>query len=154
MDFRNWDQEIYNQLINQIDPFIKNACQFKIIYYLPISGYQGIGLINNDNLPDWYKQKSLIQTLIEINMSFKSNPVHPLIESEFNKFIAEIKVLWCENVITQGYECMIHYCGDEYEVIIEKIFGQQILRKKKIMPNVSLKVKNILCPGFIRDVLL
>jgi translation elongation factor EF-1alpha len=45
--------------------------------------------------------------------------------------ICEIKVLYCQNIITEGFECIIHYCGNEYEISIDKILKEKILKKRE-----------------------
>lgn len=129
LDLQDWNQDIYNNIIKEINPFIKDACGFKNVHYIPISAYKGIGLINNTNMPEWYKGKSLIDTIEEIKLDIK-NEIKSFDVNEFSSLYAEIKILWCQNIISDGFECIIHYCGDEYEVIIEKINGHKILKRK------------------------
>jgi elongation factor 1 alpha-like protein len=129
LDVSNWDKKIFDSIIKEVGPFVTDACGFKNAYYIPVSGYQGIGLVGPENAPTWYTGLSLIDTIASIDTEQKDVP-KPLELTEFNSFLCEIKILHCENLISTGFECIIHFCGDEYEVMIEKISGKKFLKKK------------------------
>lgn len=139
LDSQNWNKEIYDNILIEIEPFIKNFCGFKNYYYIPISGYQGIGLIDRKNLPDWYNGKSLMETIENINID-ATEIIEELPLKEFNVILGNITILWCNNIIPVGFECIIHFSGNEYEAIFDKINKQNFIKKGKE----PLKVKCII----------
>jgi elongation factor 1-alpha len=119
MDLVEWSEEEFNRIKKESEPYIKNVCGFKNYTYVPISGYQGQGLTT---LPpcEWYQGKCLMDTLKDLKIE-KKDVVKELEMREFSKLIAKVKIIHCENIITIGYTCMIHYCGEEYECEIVKM---------------------------------
>jgi translation elongation factor EF-1alpha len=49
--------------------------------------------------------------------------------NSFNEILADIKIINCENVISCGYNAIIHYCGKEYEITFNKIKNKKFLKK-------------------------
>lgn len=129
MDSVNWDKEIYDDIINKITPFIKQ-CNFESVHYLPISGYKGINLININGTPEWYSGKSFIDTLDSIVLQTTTEELIKL--SEWTHMLCNIKILWTSNLITCGYNCILHYGNAEYDIRIEKIEKKVFLKNKDI----------------------
>lgn len=120
MDTVDWSQDIFNEIKSKMTPFI-NKCKFKTVTFIPISGYQGVGLTDTLNMPDWYKGSSLMDTISELASTDQIRDIVPISIPEFSSMIAEIRVLWVPKLISNGFECMIHYCGTQYPAIIKKI---------------------------------
>lgn len=125
MDTIEWSKDIYDMIIQKIKPFINN-CNFDSVNYIPISGYDGIGLVNKEGLPLWYEGNYLMESLEKVQII----PVNvESIESEkWNQMICEVKILASQSIITAGFLCMLHYDGNEYEVTFEKIKDKKFLK--------------------------
>lgn len=128
MDLCDWSEEEFLKIKKDSEPFIKNTCGFKNYTYIPISGYQGQGLITNPPC-DWYKGKCLMDTLVDMKTLNPLKEITPLDKIEFTKIVAKVKVIYCENIITIGFVCIIHYCGEEYECEIVKM-DKKFLKQK------------------------
>lgn len=64
MDLINWDQDKYNANIQQIKKFLKYIhWNENSIYDIPIAAYDGIGLTDTQDMPDWYKGKSFLEII-------------------------------------------------------------------------------------------
>lgn len=134
MDLCDWSEEEFLKIKKDSEPFIKNICGFKNYTYIPISGYEGLGLTTPPPC-QWYTGLSLMDTLSTMKNGVAGpdkiqNVVEPLESDEFNKMVAKVKVVHCENIITIGYVCMIHYCGEEYECEIVKM-DKKFLKQKE-----------------------
>lgn len=128
MDLCDWSEIEFQRLKKESEPFIKNVCGFKNYIYIPISGYQGQGLTSKPPC-DWYLGKSFMDTLLDMKID-KKEEIKELETNEFNKIVARVKIINCENIITIGYTCIIHYCGEEYECEIVKM-DKKFLKQKE-----------------------
>ena len=128
MDSCEWSEEEFIRLKKESEPFIKNVCGFRNYLYIPISGYQGLGLTTSPTC-EWYSGKSLMDTLIDVKTE-KKESVKPLEDEEFTKILAKVKIFDCENIISVGYKCIIHYCGHEYECEIIRM-DKKFLKPKE-----------------------
>lgn len=127
MDAINWDKKVYDDTINKIKSFI-NGCNFGSIDYVPISGYDGIGLTDRDGLPDWYQGPTLMDALNRVDL--KPIKIPPIELASWTTMMCEVKILATENIITIGYTCVMHYDGNEYEVTFEKLKTKKFLRER------------------------
>ena len=128
MDVVGWSEEEFMRIKKESEPFIKNVCGFKNYNYIPISGFKGEGLISNPPAK-WYKGKCLMDSLLDIQLEKKSI-VKELELKNFSKVVCKIKVIHCDNIITTGYLCMIHFCGREYECEVMKM-DKKFLKNKE-----------------------
>ena len=123
MDIINWDETKFNNYINQVTNFLKSInWAKKCIHIIPISGYNGIGLTDNKDMPEWFNDKCLIEKLEDIKL--KKGFVEPDLRSA-KKFYVDLKILNVNGVITPGFECIMHHNGEETQVVIEKIKNKQ-----------------------------
>lgn len=129
MDLVNWDQKLYDETVTKIQPFVK-GCKFKTIIFIPISAYQGIGLVDTINMPDWYTGPSLIEAIDSIKIEKEIVEEIPL--EKWNSMIAEIRILWTPNLIAPGFSCIMHYDNKEYEVTLERFKNFKFLKEKDI----------------------
>lgn len=127
MDTIDFDQEKYEIVKKQVKKFIED-CRFETVDYIPISGYQGIGLTDKEGLPDWYKENTLMDTISQIEPKQINIPEIP--KDEWNTMICEIKILFTNNIITKGYQCVLHFDGQEFEAKILQIRDKSFLKVK------------------------
>jgi len=118
---------------SKIEKFIKD-CRFKQVFYLPISGYNGINLVSTDGVPKEFDCKmSLIEIIESIDLE-KSNEVvlkNSEMNDKWNQMIVNLRILNAPNVITPGFKCVMHYLGNEYEVMFGKFKNKKMLRSKE-----------------------
>jgi hypothetical protein len=130
MDLCDWSEEEFNRIKISSEPFIKNVCGFKNYTYIPISGYEGLGLTSPSPCK-WYTGMSLMDSLSTMKTNDKiQNVIKELESNEFTKIVSKVKIIHCESIITIGYICMIHYCGQEYECEIVKM-DKKFLKEKE-----------------------
>ena len=126
METISWNKKTFDTIVGKVNHFVEKICKFKNIKYIPVSGYDGTGLVDKNNLPQWYSGESVIRTMIDItDLDQEPYPTNKsnkkIIEKEVSKFIGEVKILWCQTVITKGFECVLHYCGQEYDIILDNL---------------------------------
>ena len=127
MDLIDWSEEIFNQTVVTVTPFLKK-CRFKTINFIPISGYQGINLIERGT-PEWYKGKCLLETIDDIEVV--SNKDIPIALNNFTSFKANFQMTG-EGIVSSGLLCTLHYSGQEYDVMIDKIIGKTFIKENDI----------------------
>lgn len=116
MDLCDWNIDKFNSIKNQIDVFVKQL-QFEKVFYLPVSGYTGEGIL--DGCPEWYKGKPLLETLEELattqELHTKTDDVDTTV---FNTTAIKgtFKVLAEKVLITSGWKGIAHIQGHEYSV--------------------------------------
>lgn len=129
MDTVNWMENNYNNIKNEIKPFIKN-CKFDTFTFIPISGYDGIGLIDLENMPSWYSENEagfcLMDTIksivIKENITNTIDVVEEYKQPSFKKMQVIIKILQLPSKIaTIGFNCILHYDGEEYDVVFDDV---------------------------------
>jgi translation elongation factor EF-1alpha len=129
MDLIDWDKDDCKIKVNKIINYLMKTLGItkdKIRVVL-ISAFYGIGLIDTNDMPEWYKGKSFIDTLDTIPETRRPNNIEKIVKSD--TFIAEIKIFNTGNtLITAGYLFMLHCNGQEYEATIKKIKGVVFLK--------------------------
>ena len=123
MDAINWDKKIYDQNIDKIKKFLKSIqWREKCIRDIPISAYQGIGLVDKKDFPEWYQKEPLIEILDKIPFPKKFNLDKDIDYKEADKMIIEMRILNLEDsVISSGFIFNCHYQGNEIEMSILKM---------------------------------
>lgn len=127
MDAINWDQEIYKKAMSKVDTFVR-SCGFPGVYHVPISAYNGTGLLNTENYPEWYTGRSFIETVLSIE-PVVDNTV-PILEKEWQQTMVDLKIVCPTSVIVEGFSSALHYDGEIYLGKIIKIDKKKILRFK------------------------
>jgi translation elongation factor EF-1alpha len=129
MDLVDWSEETYTELVGKIKPFI-TACKFKSVTYIPVSGYHGIGLIDKENMPNWWTGPSLLSAVDAVEIEKEIVEEIPL--DKWNSMIAEIRILWTPNIIAPGFSCIMHYESEEYEITLERFKNFKFLKEKDV----------------------
>lgn len=127
MDLIDWDEKKCKDKIKEITKYLVKELSWskECLFVVPISAFQGIGLIDTINIPDWYKGKSFLETLD----SLPDKPKEIINDfKESNRFVCEINTYQIDNIILPGYLCIAHFNGEESEVTLEKIQGKPFLR--------------------------
>lgn len=138
MDKIDWDKKNYESIVNKIIDKVKaKGFKEKHIIFIPISAYEGTGIINTEGIPDWYKGKSFLDTLYDNITIFekdrKSREEKKNKKIESNKFIAEMSALGKGDPITGGYKGLFYINGKEVRGELTKIKGNPILYKDKML---------------------
>jgi translation elongation factor EF-1alpha len=164
MDLIDWNKAIYDNIIKEVTPFIKNVCKFYFHKFIPISGQTGDNMfkfpkkyklewniLSKENIiysfidsliATYYSMKlreefldpHIIIPTIQKSLNIAENPENQEENKEkksINQFKAKIYVIQCENIITCGFECIIHYNGNEYNGMIEKIYGKKFIKTQE-----------------------
>lgn len=121
LDTVDWSEKTFNDIKNKMNPFV-TSCKFDNISYIPVS-YLGDNLIlKSDNTKIWYSGKTLMEEVENIHI--KEVPKSLLIfPSEWNKMSVNIMILELKEIslITSGFECILHYNGEEYDIVFENV---------------------------------
>lgn len=114
MDKIEWNQKLYDEYVSKITKYAKNF-NFKVITSLPVSGFEGIGLINNDKYPEWYDGDCLINAIIRTNKVQSDVTKNDPTIYATKTIIASFTILSPIPLITTGYKGICHYFGGEVE---------------------------------------
>jgi translation elongation factor EF-1alpha len=128
MDLIDWSQDIYQKKVDRVMRFLKKLKWKKDkITNIPMSAFNGIGLIDHKGYPEWYKGHNLLETLDSLPATPKKDIVGEKKRTDI--FIAKIMILNCgDTIITAGYQCMVHFQGKESEMSIIKIKNKRMAR--------------------------
>jgi len=115
MDYINWDFERYQYIKNESYNYIKKF-GFDTINYIPLSGFQGIGLVNNDFIPNWYNDNHLMGLLDDISQNIIS-PTSTILPVPFDTIKCKLSIMWTPPTepISNGFIISIHYENIEVE---------------------------------------
>ena len=149
MDIINWDEKRCKDKVMAVTKYlVKNVGWPKEkLYVVPISAFSGIGLMDTDGLPKWYKGKSFIETLDSIDDK-KTNAIELQLK-ECNRFVCDLTNFGSASsydiipnpnntittsdvnadelnqsqrtIISPGSLFIMHFGGDETDVTVEKI---------------------------------
>ena len=153
MDLVDWNKELFDQTVNIIEPFLKK-CKFKSVYYIPISAYNGIGLTDVTGLPIWYANKEkyyggcLIDALNSMNVTVE---VEPIALEKFTSVMATIRIFSLDTdsaiVVSGGFQCVMHYSANEYDMTIEKLLNNKVFikgnEKADVIMTSTKPIKNV-----------
>jgi translation elongation factor EF-1alpha len=123
MDKINWDYKIYTEHVKIINDYLKK-CKFTTIHFIPVSGYNGMGIID-------YKMDGIIGTdWLSGHQPFLTtlNNIEPVLDDpiklleKFNVLVITLHVIKLDNkLITVGFKCIMHYEQKEYDIEVVKI---------------------------------
>lgn len=120
MDINDWDIDDYNQIKNDFTEKIKKF-RFKHIEFCPISAYTGENVVNKK---DYVGTDSLINIIQNIK-------IEPSVDKYFDlrdKQIIKTKFIFddIENIITCGYNAIVHSKDKYYPIVIKNIKNDKI----------------------------
>ena len=122
MDAIDWNQEIYQKSMEKVKKFLKSIqWREKCIREIPISAFQGIGLTDNLEMPDWYKGDNLLKILDELPNPKNSKIIDLERCNLTDTFIVEMRLLNLEEIVSAGFIMNCHYQGEESEIKILKL---------------------------------
>jgi len=124
MDTVDFAQAPYDDTVAKLDKFVKKL-RFANICYIPVSGFKGIGLVNMDDMPSWYKGKELIALLddyaqIKDAIPATADSSEDLTIYRTKQLIVQFNIL-NSPLVTIGTVGMCHYPGGEIAYSITKI---------------------------------
>ena len=147
MDVIDWNQEIMNNRLKPLFNFLKKKVGWNSnnIIIVPLSAWNGINLINSDNVPEWYTGKPLIEYLIEDNnkINKKINNISENIQ-ESDTFIINFKLLNTpnDNVFTIGIKSALHMTQEDEGLEIQcEILKLKTKKFLKEMDTDMIKIK-------------
>jgi translation elongation factor EF-1alpha len=105
MDIINWNNKILEERKQDICSFI-DKMNFKQVDYIGLSAFTGENILKLlDLISNMYNQIKVTK--------IKTNEV-----IEEDRVDIQLKIISCENIISGGYECILHSGDKEYQVII------------------------------------
>lgn len=113
MDLVGWDEALYTKCKDSLTGFIKRVGGMDL-KFIPISGYNGIGLINLDGMPNWYSGESFIDICQKSFVPVKVDSNERQIK-KCDKFSTDFMIFTCENIISGGYEGILHHKTSEFD---------------------------------------
>jgi len=120
MDKVNWDEKIYNDTKDKVKLFLNKHLNWKDdkIMYVPMSAYNGTGIMTTDGVPNWYTEESFINTLTKIPPKLRK---FPTTFETGNTFGVDLKIFNVANfAITKNFKFVIHYQTYEEGQLISK----------------------------------
>jgi translation elongation factor EF-G len=119
MDKVEWSETIFNKIKEKVMNFMKKISwnEHKITF-IPLSAYDGIGIMDTKDMPKWYMNKSFFDTLNDIDIKPRKKPnLDEIING--NTFGVEMKIMDSSDIlITQNFQFVLHYQSfnkDKYE---------------------------------------
>ena len=144
MDLIDWDEKMCKKKVKIITSYLVKVLKWpkENLYVVPISAFEGNGLMDTKGIPEWYKGKSFIDTLTDLgkDKNVKKTLTTPIIESD--RVVCNIRYIGnADNIINSndevqsvpimsGYMCNGHINGIETEIIIDKIKNKADKRRK------------------------
>ena len=133
MDLINWDQDKYNEKKKIIDEFL-TYINWDNKFFIPISAFSGIGLVDKIDLPNWYNGNSFIDCLDNIEEKIDRFDENEKFLS--SKIVIRLNVInSLDSIISPGYSCIIHIDSNEYPITFKHILND----KKFIKSNMKSK---------------
>lgn len=129
-DTVNWDMGIYDNIQKKLGGILKKL-NFKTVRFVPISAYEGTNIVKSTD-------KSLMDLISESKIE-KIND-KPIFNSD--KVEAKIMFMNIKNIITSGFECVLHSGNNITDCIIDKIIHKVpfVCNRDKTPIKVSLKL--------------
>jgi len=127
MDTIGWKEKEFTEICNTVTPYIKR-CKFESCKFIPVSGYDGIGLNSVDGMPKWYIEKFSETHLMKCiqNIQIKSIPkISITFPNKWIKMECHIQIVELKKppIITSGFSCILHYNSEEYNVMFEEVYN-------------------------------
>ncbi len=129
MDVIDWDEKKCKSKIKTITKYLVKNLKLKRenLSVVPISAFDGTGLVDMNGMPDWYKGKSFLKTLDDIPDKKRDQPKNLVVET--TRIICDVTILYTKkSVVSLGFIGIVHFNGKESEFVVEKIKGKKFLR--------------------------
>ena len=124
MDLVNYDQKVFNILINEYQKEVASKLKFKHIEYIPISALEGDNIISKSKQMHWYKGPKLMETLETISIHEENSEYFSMPIQYVNRPSLDFRG-YCGTVssgtLKKGDEIKVK--GSEEKAIVEKIFN-------------------------------
>jgi translation elongation factor EF-1alpha len=132
MDLIKWDKDDYQKKAMKVYKYVTQMLRWdkKKISQVPISAYDGTGLVNKVGYPEWYTGCSFIEILDNIDNNCRQQNDNKFVETD--NLRAKIMIVDSTNLVTSGYKCLIHYDGRSEEIMISNIKRKMFLRKGEV----------------------
>ena len=116
IDAVDWNQLMFEKLKNKLDQYIKKL-EFKQVQYLPISGYNGDGLMDIIEIANSMADR---MTCVASTTENKSNT-----PADCKIVMARIKIINCPSIISAGATYIMHVNDLECNIEIKRLIGKQ-----------------------------
>lgn len=125
MDTVNWSEKDFKNICDTVTPYIKR-CKFESCKFIPVSGYDGIGLNSVDRLPKWYTDKFSDACLLKYIQNIQIKPVQKIsisFPNKWSKMECHVQIVELKKppIITSGFSCILHYNSEEYNVMFDEV---------------------------------
>lgn len=129
MDKVKWEEETYKKIQSKVKKFLDSiAWKENRVFFVPLSAYDGTGVIDLEGMPDWYKGKSFLETLNDMNDKARKFPTD-LING--NILAGDFKVLDSgPYLISPGMEVVLHYQTVEDNELVSKQVEAKLVKIK------------------------
>lgn len=118
MDLIDWEEPRYIDIKSQVTSFIKSL-KFKEIKYIEVSAHQNKGL------------DTLLKDITELAKDTPSTS-KDLTTIKTKTLKTKCKILFAKQIITSGFQCILHINGKEYEAEISKIRNKKFVKSGEI----------------------
>jgi len=126
MDAVDWDEKQYNKVVDKVNRHIKHLKAWKEsnVKYLPISAWEGDGLIKPSEKATWYKGSGLLDLIDKIGII---KPTHKYTNDTVTskELLVSMRVFNSPIPITAGYSGVLHYNDCETEYTIKTIISDK-----------------------------
>jgi len=124
MDTINWDKNIYTDRINEINSFLNYINWKDNVQFIPISSYTGVGIIDNDNYPNWYGGPNFVESLANIKLDLEESMEYSKVEKK-QIIIRTTIINNYDKIISKGFKCIVHIDNKEQEITFLKIMNDK-----------------------------
>lgn len=117
MDLIGWDREEFTKKTDIVKDFLqKVGFNASDIITVPVSAYLGVGLVDKTGLPEWHGGPSFMEAvqIHQSNLTGMQQPQQRQQTFRGKSFIIDTRVLNCEQIITLGFQAVLHIEGGEH----------------------------------------
>jgi len=137
MDAVSWDREVFLEKCKRVTAFLKRlGFHDGDVTAIPVSGWLGIGLCDNTDMPEWHlkgSSKCLLEELASIHSSLvRSGPTSTGGATEGalrgERFVLDMRIINYPSIITIGFTAIFHIGGEEHEVTLVGLNKQKFIK--------------------------
>ena len=141
MDGVNWRADVFHDRVKQVKEFAVRQLHWPgaQIWAVPVSAYEGIGLIDTQGSPAWCASStSFLELLQKCHQRNKSSSVVASTSTNTTPATGErlqvdfrVLHLGPSDIFCAGFQCVMHHGSQEIELEVCKIHKRRLLRVKE-----------------------